>query len=843
MIITPGSQYQCVFPPFIGQTASLDRYLVESKLTGLLGPGNLSCRPLSDLSSMLEMDPDSVRPLADPTPGPDGEVLRLVLADQFLDAADAGLSLALRANIEFFPFQFRPWLKYHGTAARRLLIADETGLGKTIEAGVIIAQAVATNPGGTVVILSPRSVVSKWRSELGRRFGIWAVEGNLRDFDGKTPPPGVFVVSHGNMPSADSLDIQDGALDLLVIDEVHRFIGRTGGQKRRGRAMCLSRASKGVLGLSATPIQIEMADLQRILNLLVPGEFPESGFEDQAELQMAINRIIATLAESEPPAQADIDAVSPYLGPDSPVSPDGLRSPLDTESMALAQMHLQSIGPIGRRMTRARASDPDVGQSRERIVVDHVVSTGVLSNLIERMDDCMRMMRRHSNRQQLASCPSAAPAIISGILGSDSPDDGSDWADDYVPPPPSSPVARELEELKRQAEIEMPNSGPKISELLWLLDDLESREEITKAVVFTHWMPTLRKAQAIVRTAMDCPVYAINRGDDQDAIDHKTEKFRSDDGFAVMFVSDRMSTGIDLEMANVCINMDLPYNPAVLQQRIGRLDRIIQESDFIEIHNLILAGSVEEDIREAIEERIEVFRGVIGGMEHIIEPDDTEAQSDEDADEILALIRREADTEMVAQSEVLLYVLDSLLDGEIAERRKTLHPLHARGHLIISAAMQRLGAETEWDEGSGTLSLRMDEPTRMGILSSKAFFPRGPDYVYAAFERSDEEGTVTIPMRGKDAIIGPMHPLRAACTRILLSVESMQSVDQQANSDGLLGLSTSEPRWKWVEDGVDEVCNLGSLTLNLSDGSMSLEWRLSDGPSGTAKSAHGEVVR
>ena len=58
--------------------------------------------------------------------------------------------------------------------------------------------------------------MSKWRSELGRRFGIWAVEGSLRDFDGKTPPPGVFGVSHGNMPSADSLDRQDGALDLLA---------------------------------------------------------------------------------------------------------------------------------------------------------------------------------------------------------------------------------------------------------------------------------------------------------------------------------------------------------------------------------------------------------------------------------------------------------------------------------------------------------------------------------------------------------------------------------------------------------------------------------------------------
>ena len=830
-------------PPFIGLTDSGEEYLVEMQMSGLGRPGKLFTRPLSELSAVERLEPSEIEPLSDPAPGPEGEILRLVLADNFLDGAGGGISLALRANIDFHPFQVRPLLKFHTTAGRRLLIADETGLGKTIEAGMIIAETVAANPGGTVVVLSPRSVLSKWIAELRRKFGIHAIEGRLHEFDGESPPEGVFVVSHGSMPSSDSIDIEDGALDLLVIDEVQLFIGRTDAQKRRGRAMCLSKASKGVLGMSATPIQIEMSDLQRILDLVAPGKHPAADYGDQVELQMALNRIMAAQLESESPDPADLQAIAPHLADDSPVSLNELRAPMDAEPWVPAHLHLQSIGPIGRRMTRARARDPDVDQAKERIVLDHMVGLGRHEALFHEIDGWLqRNGGRHPNRQQLASCPSAAVGIISHILGSNSPDDGSDWDDDYVAPAPASAELGELKSLKLRTEIEMPNVGPKLSELMELLEELESREEITKVVVFTHWIPTLRKASRVVRAMMDFPVYTISPDDDQEAIDRKIERLRSDDGFAVLFVSDRMSIGVDLEMANAAVNMDLPYNPAVLQQRIGRLDRIIQESDFIEIHNLILEGSVEVRIRQVIEERIEIFMGIIGGMEHIVEPDAPDPESDAQADEILARMRRRADVDMLARSDVLLRVMDSSLDGEIGERRRALHPLHARRHLIVAAAMERLGAQADWDEDPGVLRLMMPDATRSGILGSKTFFPWGADHVKAALESVDDDGMVSIPMRGRDAVIGPLHPFLSACASILMSSESMHPSGTAPQSDGLIGSSDSQPRWNWLEDGEREACDAGSLTLDLNNDSMRIAWELSERAQDSVKSAHGRVI-
>ncbi len=842
--------------PFIAVTEPGTRYLVTSSSEAIIGPDKWNARPLSDLSNATKLGLSEAEPLAEPTAGAAGEMLRLVLADQFLDGAGDGLSLALRANIDPHEFQIRPILKFNTTADRRLLIADETGLGKTIEAGMVIVETLAANLEGTIIILSPASVVSKWISEMREKFGVRAIRGRLQDFDGGGAEPGVYVVSHGSMPRADSVDVLDGSIDLLVIDEVHRFIGRTDQQKRRGRTLCLSKASRGVIGLSATPIQIEMEDLQRILDLIAPSQHPAATYGQDVELQVAINRIISAQRGSVAASDSDLSVVAPHLPVDGPLDVDDLRVPMDRGDWAAAHLQLQSIGPIGRRMTRARARDPDVGQAKERRVSDHYVDPGEHGALLWEIDAVLARNRgRHSNRQQLASCPSAAVAILSHILGSRSPDDGSDWADDYDQVQTTPEEYAELPALKKEAERQMlGSSGPKIEKLVEILEDLASRVDdeespITKVVVFTHWIPTLMHAPRLIRAKTGFNVHVISPGDDHKAADSKVKRFRAEEGFSVLFVSDRMSIGIDLEMANAAVNMDLPYNPAVLQQRIGRLDRIIQESKFIEIHNLILAGSLEETIRRVIEDRIEVFKGIIGGMEDILEPDDEgeeeysarSASTEDEANRVLASMTRQADVDMLAESDVLLRVVDSHLDGEIGERRRALHPLHSRRHLVVSGAMERLGAESRWDEDTGVLRLRMSETTRRGIMGTNAFFPWGADHVYAAFESVDSDGWVTIPMRGREAVIGPLHPFQEACTSILLSAEGMSPSGGPAHEDGLHGSDEGQYRWEWVEGEARSPAQADSLASQTSEGLMTIDWSLSDDPAESGRAAYGGV--
>ena len=95
--------------------------------------------------------------------------------------------------------------------------------------------------------------------------------------------------------------VPDSSLDLLVIDEVHNYIGRAGQQKRRGRAMDLSKASKAVVGLSATPIQIEEDDLRRILCLIAPTEHSLDSWSEEVRVQKAVNRTMLQLGEGKDP--------------------------------------------------------------------------------------------------------------------------------------------------------------------------------------------------------------------------------------------------------------------------------------------------------------------------------------------------------------------------------------------------------------------------------------------------------------------------------------------------------------------------------------------------------------
>ena len=154
------------------------------------------------------------------------------------------MSIALRACIDFSSFQLRPLVKFFGEAERRLLIADETGLGKTIEAGMILAGVLAAQPDACIVILTPASVKWKWKKELRDKFGIRANYGNFRKFNEFSVPKGVHIITHSASREKTEIKIPKGSIELLIVDEIHNFIGRNEKQKRRMRAMDLSKARK-----------------------------------------------------------------------------------------------------------------------------------------------------------------------------------------------------------------------------------------------------------------------------------------------------------------------------------------------------------------------------------------------------------------------------------------------------------------------------------------------------------------------------------------------------------------------------------------------------------------------
>ena len=756
--------------------------LIEWQETGFLGPGKLHGFYLDEPSTDRTFTEQSLIPIVDISEGIDGEMLRFILADRWLDKGGSeGFSMALRANVDFSSYQLRPLLKFFNEANKRILIADETGLGKTIEAGMILSEIIASKgPESCIVIMCPKSVRYKWIWELRSKFGIRANSSSFREFNEYSVPEGIHVVTHDASRQQDKIEIQKGKIDLLIIDEIHNFIGRSGNQKRRGRALDLSNASNGVIGLSATPIQLEERDLQLILDLIAPGEHSAPIWESQAKIQSSVNRVMKAQHMREGARIEDLNVLRDIWPQNLSVTPDDFLQPLNSEVWTKVEHDIRSMGPIGRRMTRARARDPDVigpnGKPlfRERKVETHIVEKGAYSNLIDDVDVFLQKNMHFSNRRQFFSCPAAILRILNQIQTDD----------------------EKLFQLLNQIQIDMPNNGPKQEKLLDIINQLAVRNDITKTVIFTHWHPTFHHMYDILQGSEFNTFYINPNFDDKQASDVRA-RFSQCEGYAVLLVTDRMSEGVDLEMANSIINIDLPYNPAKLQQRIGRLDRYIQESEFIEIHNLVLKDSLEERQVEILQNRLNVFETMIGGYEAIISSNEEENEWSQDY--IDSKLDGASDLHRLAESSVVLRVIDSALDNIIGEKQREIHPVHSNLYRIIKRAIEVLGGKATYDSDSHELKLVISEPLRQRLLKSKKFIPWDDGKVNAVFESVNIEGEIIIPMRGRDATFGPFDPFLIACEIMLWNIEIRDVIENEANinleSNRLIGSNKNLSRW------------------------------------------------
>ncbi|MHB1260272.1 MAG: SNF2-related protein, partial [Thermoplasmatota archaeon] len=179
-------------------------------------------------------------------------------------------------RLSYLPHQLRPLVAMSQTGSMRVLVADEVGTGKTMAAGYAIAEMILRKPSARILVVAPAGLLPKWRHELRQRFGIQAAQMNGEQLD-------TALSSEEGMVGLCSLDANRSTnrselapLDLVVVDEAHHLIGRSGNTRRRAFGRMLSEASAGVMLLTATPIQLEKRDFVRLLEILLPGETEDS---------------------------------------------------------------------------------------------------------------------------------------------------------------------------------------------------------------------------------------------------------------------------------------------------------------------------------------------------------------------------------------------------------------------------------------------------------------------------------------------------------------------------------------------------------------------------------------
>ncbi len=609
---------------------------------------------------------------------------------------------SFRCNTEFKPYQFRPLLKYQKNDQDRILIADETGLGKTIEAGYILVEELARQDLNRVLILTPAHLRYKWKGELWNRFGLdFQVIKSGRQLrsmiDRKKRFYGVASMELASSLEADStgLYLQDSELDMLMIDEIHRMIGREGETNRRKLGLSLSLISDRCIGITAAPVQIDIYDLKRIFDIVYPGRISEDEFEKKVTLASKLNEIYWILSKN-PLDEGDKRLLSKKmksLKDDFDISEFGidkkqfLKFRSDIQDFIENEIHelefqfrlreeTREINPLTSLYTMSKAIE--VGEARTRDIENIKVSLDDESikgyqsdgrveisekDLFGEVKDLLEDSFSGPHLFQLSSClPAMLDLMRKGMEGFTvwNPDKNRFEGEE-------NPLS---EDMRNRCKILADRYGLIKKDTKWtvLVDRLEDmKKEDRKTIVFTQWRPTLRYFDR-KRRQLDFKTFLISSEDDNYTRKEKSNAFQNHDGFSVLFTTDILSEGIDLQDASAVINYDLPTNPQTIEQRIGRVDRVGQERKSVKVMNIIVENGKDEEWLPKIKARLEEQREGVGFSRSIFENIDKDFI--EDKDEVMNLLRERYRQEL--KEEVILWGVDDVLDEDIKSRHEEL---------------------------------------------------------------------------------------------------------------------------------------------------------------------------
>jgi superfamily II DNA or RNA helicase len=563
------------------------------------------------------------------------------------------------SDTEFMPHQFKPVLRFVESVTGRLLIADEVGLGKTIEAVLIWKELEAREQARRLLVVCPSMLREKWRTELIRRFRIdsqvvgaeglkEACEAALRNhtkafaliagFDGLRPRSArAKEASEGRVNARDQLerlleehpaDPDFALFDYVVVDEAHYARNRETATNKLVRA--LNDAAAHMALLTATPIQLNEDNLYQLMRLVDPERFDDA--DVFRRLMIANQPIVAlhySLRQSPFDHQAARRAIERAREGQMADDPVLIRA---AEALAADEITLDSRVELARAIERASVLASVMVRSRKREVLENRVRRHphalivplkpIEKSFYDRVTKAILARSRSMSEDQRSAVAQLALITRQRQMASSMPAAALAWQE-------NSAIQEQLfedfgldEEIDSvEIDIKMPDAAAleaADSKFEILREHLKRRRDADpneKFVLFSFFRGTL--AYLSERLQREGLATFVLRGgmDSKDAV---LSAFREHPSSAILLSSEVGSEGIDLQFCRTLINYDLPWNPMKVEQRIGRLDRIGQTSDRIHIVNLVLQETVEDRILNRLYERIGVFERAIGDLESIL---------------------------------------------------------------------------------------------------------------------------------------------------------------------------------------------------------------------------------
>ena len=557
---------------------------------------------------------------------------------------------SLKASKTLFrAYQFKPLLKFLNSPNRRLLIADEVGLGKTIEAGHIMLELKARRELHHVLIVCPKSLQRKWKDELAFKFGLqFKIYDSQKELINDMQEHRVSVHAIVNYEKirmkrqknrdekkpkdemskniVEYLSQNDFHFSLVLCDEAHKMRNRET-QTYKGAEIIMSQANAAVF-LTATPVMISTENLYNLLHLLDNTRY--------YNYQIFDNR----LQENRPFVEALTD-LNHHV--DLPVIAKRLN-----DAEIITRFFSDEVEIFSHQTSVGKAFADDAmyqeiiqmlngdDNSKNRARLQYLISSmSMMNNIFSRTrkrevtTDMSQAERKPHMRKVVLTEQERAEfdKVIEEYIDDNSYTDY--WGEEVLTQGGSLGLVQKKRQVASSvyAYLNSENSldngideyaeypDAKFEELLKIIDKVFSHGN-KKIVIFALFRKTLKYLQIRFKQRGFGTLMIHGMVDNRVEV---LDEFKNNPNAHILLSSEVGSEGLDMQFCNSMVNYDLPWNPMVVEQRIGRIDRFGQKSPTVNIYNIIVADSIQEDIYIRLLDRIGIFRGTIGDMEAILD--------------------------------------------------------------------------------------------------------------------------------------------------------------------------------------------------------------------------------
>ena len=577
---------------------------------------------------------------------------RLNTSFKIKNTSNNSISTLKASNTIFKAYQFKPLLKFLNSENKRILVADEVGLGKTIEAGHIMLELKARRELKNAIIISPKSLQEKWQSELKLKFNLdFKIYENTKDFlaDLKDRPRTLrAIINYEKIRSKketkskkDSdkknedvtfqylVEENDIHFDFVLCDEAHR-LRNSSTQLYKGVSKLIDRC-KSVVFLTATPIMISEKNLFNLLSLLDPIKYNEySTFQNQIGVNRpfiqalsllnrnaSFDEITSVLTESkvkihysygeEFQVNYDRNLLISELFTDIPlfnkIINDLKYKPDNLETRVQLQHDISDMSELNKIFSRTRKVD--VTQDWSQATREPKTTLIELEN--EEQDYFEEVINDYIEQNSYSYSDGSAvysTGVALGLVQKKRQVSSSVYA--YL---------NSDENLDNGLDEYEQCDDAKIKQLQKIINEV-CHNNGKKLIVFAIFKKTLKYLKIRLSKAGISSI--IIHGGIQDRY-NEIQKFKNDPSINVLLSSEVGSEGLDMQFCDALVNYDLPWNPMIVEQRIGRIDRFGQKSSVVNIYNFVVKNSIQEEIYTRLLDRIGIFRGTIGDLEAILD--------------------------------------------------------------------------------------------------------------------------------------------------------------------------------------------------------------------------------